>query len=153
MWSPDLGAQSASANSRCIAARGAENIPPLFARWIEDVWHQGRVELVPQIIGAQYVRHEGNKSRTVTPAEYADEITATRRLIPDVRFLIHDCAAVGDRLWTRWTMLGTSKESGLAVRRMAAQIYRIANGRLVETWAVMLPSDGTWPEARVISPP
>ena len=148
LWTPFVGAQAPPVASRCVAARGAEAIPPLFAQWIEDVWHHGRLELVPQVIGPQYVRHEGDRTRTVTPAEYAEEIAATRQVLPDVRFLIHDCAAVGDRLWTRWTMVGTSTQSGQVVRRMAAQVYRIEDGRLVETWAIMLPGDGTWPEAR-----
>lgn len=142
----DVDAQSSPASASCRAEAGAKAIPSLFARWIENVWHQGRLDLVPELIGTEYIRHEGNETRTVTPAQYAEEIAATRRRLPDVRFIIHDCDAVGDRLWTRWTMVGTSAESGRVVHRMGAQVYRIAERRLVETWMVMLPTDASWPD-------
>lgn len=142
----DVEAQSTPDGTSCRAKPGAEAIPGLFARWIDEVWHQGRLDLVPQVIGPQYIRHEGSGTRTVTPAQYAEEIAATRRRLPDVRFIIHDCDAVGNRLWTRWTMSGTSAQSGQVVKRMGAQVYRIADSRLVETWMLMLPTDASWPD-------
>ena len=142
----DVEAQSTAGSASCRAKAEAEAIPRLFARWIEDVWNQGRLDLVPELIGTEYIRHEGNETRTVTAAQYVEEIAATRRRLPDVRFIIHDCDAVGDRLWTRWTMVGTSAESGRVVHRMGTQVYRIAERRLVETWMVMLPIDASWPD-------
>src|SRR5687768_9179584 len=106
-------------SASCPAATGAEAMPRLFSRWIGEVWHKGRLDLVPELMGAEYIRHEASETRRATPAQYAEEIAATRRRMPDVRFIIHDCAAVGDRLWTRWTMAGTSAQSGQVVQRMA----------------------------------
>jgi predicted ester cyclase len=139
-------AQATIAALSCRAAPGAEASPAILARWLDDVWLQGRMDVVPELVGPTYVRHEGSETRTVTPAQYVEEITAIRQRMPDVRFMLHDCAAIGDRIWSRWTMVGTSAQTGQRVRRMATQIYRIASGRLVETWMLMLPADAAWPE-------
>jgi hypothetical protein len=138
-------AQPTAMRTVCRAAPGAEANVNLFVRWTDEVWREGKLDLVPQLAGPTYLRHENNGTRTVTATQYADDIASTRRAIPDVRFVVHDCFAEGDRIWTRWTMVGTSARNGEAVRRMGSQVYRVADGKLVETW-VQSSADGPWPE-------
>jgi hypothetical protein len=135
----------ASAHVECAAAPDAVAHVRVFERWMDDVWAQGRVELVSELVHSVYVRHELDGTRTVTSADYASEITAVRRTLPGVRFLIHDCAAIGDRLWVRWTMVGTSAASGTEVRRRGMQTYRFQDNRLAETWVLMPPTQAVWP--------
>ena len=133
------------AKTECRATPAAAEHARVVERWIDDVWHDGRVALVPEIVGPTYLRHELNGTRSVTPAEYAAEIISVRRALPDVRFLVHDCYAVGDRVWLRWTMVGTSAQTGEAVQRVGMQVYRLDGGRLVETWVLMPSTDMAWP--------
>jgi hypothetical protein len=142
-WNGTAVAQTAPLKY-CRSTPSTEKHARLFQRWIDEVWHQGRVDLVPELVGVQYVRHEGTSTRVVTRAEYAAEIEVTRARLPDARFIIHDCDVVGDRIWTRWTMTAKSAQSGELVRRMAIQVYRIADINLVETWMLVLPTDGAW---------
>lgn len=135
------------AGTPCQIASGAEPNADALDRWVGEVWNQGRVELVATLLAPSYLRHETKGSRTVSPSEYRAEIESARRAMPDVRFVVHDCAAIADRVWMRWTMVGTSKESGTSIRRMGAQVYRLSDGRIAETWMLTYPTDAAWPEA------
>ena len=135
----------ASARIECAATPEAAVHVRVFERWMDDVWTQGRVELVSELVQPIYVRHELDSTRTATSAAYASEITTVRRTLTGVRFLIHDCAAIGDRLWVRWTMVGTSAASGTEVRRKGMQTYRFQDNRLAETWVLMPPTQSVWP--------
>ncbi|HEX6250901.1 MAG TPA: alpha/beta hydrolase-fold protein [Gemmatimonadaceae bacterium] len=130
----------------CSASSQSSSHLRILERWIDDVWGRGRTDLVEELVRPVYVRHELDSTRTVTAAAYAAEISAVRRALPGVRFDIHDCAAIGDRLWVRWTMTGVSAATGATVRRMGMQAYRIEAGKLAETWMLMPPTDATWPE-------
>jgi hypothetical protein len=135
----------------CAASPDAAAAVRTFERWMDDVWTQGRVELLAELVQPLYVRHELDSSRTITAAAYASEIATVRRALPDVRFFIHDCAAINDRLWVRWSMVGTSAATGGEIRRKGMQVYRLQDGRLAETWNLMPPIDGVWRE-RITAP-
>lgn len=145
-------AQSANTIVCSGSAEGPEQLRT-FERWVDDVWGRGRIELVAELVRPVYIRHELDSTRTVTAAAYAAEISAVRRALPGVQFEIHDCGLIGDRLWVRWTMTGTSAATGGAVRRMGMQAYRFDSGQLAETWMLMPPTDAVWPENRTIGKP
>jgi len=147
----NVAAQTA-ASIVCRADSDAVAHVRVFQRWIQEVWHDGRVELVPELVGPTYVRHEAKGSRTVTAAQYAAEISSVRRALPGVHFLVHDCTAAGDRLWVRWTMVGAVAATGDTMRRMGLQGYRLESGRLVETWMLMEPTNAVWPDASTDEP-
>ena len=53
--------------------------------------------------------------------------------------------AITDRTWwLRWTMTGTNTETGDPVTRAGLQVYRVADGRIVETWAAANEIGSTW---------
>lgn len=139
---------AAPAQTRCPATVVTKANAITFEKWIDDVWHAGKLDLVKDLVGPTYVRHEAKGTRTVTPAQYKDEIVAALKWLPDMRFIIHECTATGDRVWTRWTMVGTDPKTRIKVRRMGMQIYRLADAKLVETWILVLPTDSAWPEVQ-----
>jgi hypothetical protein len=116
--------------------------------WIEEVWHGGRLELVPELVAPRYVRHEAEGTYTVTPEAYADRIRALRDQFPDLRYEIHDAAAVGDRFWIRYTFRGGPDSTGPWPKRPGLQLYRLEEGRLAETWMLLGPGDSEWTDPR-----
>ena len=54
----------------------------VFDRW-EQVWHEGRYDLVPDCVAPVYTRHEPPGTRQVTPADYAGEIAARQQERPN----------------------------------------------------------------------
>ena len=138
----------AAAKTSCKATSATKANAVTFQRWIDDVWHDGKLDLVKDLVGPTYMRHEAKGTRTVTPAQYKEEIVAALKWLPDMRFIIHECTAIGDRVWTRWTMVGTDPKTGSKVRRMGMQVYRLSGARLVETWMLVMTTDSAWPEVQ-----
>jgi hypothetical protein len=70
----------------------------LFNRW-EQVWHEGRFDLVPDCVAPTYLRHDEAGDRVVTREAYAAELAALRWARPDIRILVYDHAFQADRAW------------------------------------------------------
>lgn len=115
----------------------------LFDRW-ERVWHEGKYDLIPECVGAQYIRHDEQGDRTVTREAYAAELAAIRLERPDVRVIVYDAAFEAERAWFRFSFKWTDANSGEPRNRSGMQSYRIADGRLAETWISFLPMGQVW---------
>ena len=107
--------------------------------WGAEVWGEGRLELVPDLVGPEYVRHNAEGTRVVTPESYAKEIAAARGR--NVRFEMDAASIDGDLLWTRWTSSGNGPD-GESRTAKGLQLYRFEEGKLVETWNLVAP--GGW---------
>lgn len=105
--------------------------------WSEEVWGKGRLELVPDLVAPEYVRHDQNGTRITTPESYAQEIAVARSI--NMVFESQADSIDGDFLWTRWSA-SAQPLGGEEFSLRGIQIYRFADGRLAETW--LLSSQG-----------
>jgi hypothetical protein len=115
----------------------------LFDRW-EQVWHEGRYDLVADCVNPNYIRHDEAGDRVVTREVYATELAKLRQDRPDVRIIVYDHTLQGNRAWYRFTMRWTDQESGKVRTRAGIQVYRIEQGKLEETWVMLQPLGSTW---------
>jgi hypothetical protein len=115
----------------------------LFNRW-EQVWHEGRFDLVPDCVAPTYLRHDEAGDRVVTREAYAAELAALRSARPDIRILVYDHAFQADRAWYRFTMRWTDSATGVVATRAGFQSYRIDGGKLAETWVTLQPIGSAW---------
>ena len=136
--------QETDRNTKKESAQSAEEMTSVITRWTEEVWHQGKLDVVPELLGPTYVRHEPGGTQRLTPQQYARKIGAIRKRLPDFCFTEHDQVVFGDRYWMRWTYEGTDVESGEVVKRAGIQIYRFDQGKIVETWLVMSRPGSDW---------
>lgn len=120
------------------------NSMELIRAWTEDVWHGGDMERAAECIGDTYTRHDPQGNRVVTRDEYIAEIRALRERMPDIHFHLDDFALSGDRIWGRFRMTGNNKETGQPMNVSILQLYRVEDGRLVETWAAFAPEGHDW---------
>lgn len=118
----------------------------LLDRW-EQVWHEDRHELVPDCLAPVYVRHEAAGTRRITPADYTEEIAAVKRDRPNIRFTVYDHDLLADRAWFRFAMTWNDADGGAPRSRAGFQVYRIAGGKLAETWVMFFRPGSTWPDA------
>ena len=118
----------------------------LFDRW-EQVWHEGRYELVSECLAQVYIRHDESGTRRVTPEEYAAEVAAGRRERPNTRFIVYDHEIVGDRAWFRFTLTWNDRATGETRTRAGMQLYRVEESKLAETWLTLLKLGSAWPDA------
>lgn len=113
-------------------------------RWIDEVWHGGRLDLVPRLVAPLYTRHEDEGTYTVTAEEYAEQIRGLQERFPNLRYEVHDSASVGDRFWIRYTFRGGPDSTGPWPKRPGIQVYRLEDGRLAETWMLLRPGGTEW---------
>jgi hypothetical protein len=118
----------------------------LFDKW-ERVWHEGLYDLIPDCIGANYIRRDEAGDRTVTREAYAAEIAKTRQARPHLRFVVYDHTFAGDRAWFRFTLKWMDASSGETHTRAGMQVYRIEAGKLAETWLMFRPVGSAWTDA------
>jgi hypothetical protein len=132
-----------SKSNRKQAVSSASDLRDLFSRW-EQVWHEGRFDLVPGCVAPLYIRHDETGDRTVTREAYAAELAGLRQDRPDMRIIVYDHAIGEDRAWYRFTMRWTDRGSGEARTRAGLQTYRIEGGKLTETWVTLQPPGSAW---------
>lgn len=118
----------------------------LFNRW-EQVWNEGKFDLVPSCVADSYIRHDPKGDRTVTRDAYAAEVASIHKDRPDIRVIVYDHSFIGDRAWFRFAFKWTDTKSGEAQTQAGMQVYRISHGKLAETWISFLPSGTVWTDA------
>ena len=118
----------------------------LFNRW-EQVWRDGRFDLVPGCVAETYIRHDPKGDRTVARDAYAAEIAKIREERPGIRVVVYDHSFSGDRAWFRFAFKWTDTKTGEAHNQSGMQVYRTADGKLAETWISYLPTGVVWTDA------
>jgi steroid delta-isomerase-like uncharacterized protein len=115
----------------------------LVRRFIEDFWAGGDLSRVGEFLPPEYVEHNLLPGQESGLEGYKRRYLTLRAAFPDVRITIDDMLAEGDRVMARVTIEGThlgpflgQPASGRIVRMAAINVYRIANGRIVERWGV-----------------
>ena len=118
----------------------------LLRRWYDEMWSQCAFELIPELAGPLYTRHDVVGTRTVTAEEYRDQLleSAKEWTISDFRYFL---MAEGDYV----TAIGSWKING-AMQWDWVQTFRVEAGRLVETWLPAMATDGQWTEADIPAP-
>jgi hypothetical protein len=102
----------------------------LFDRW-EQVWHEGKFDLVPGCVGPHYIRHDEAGDRTVTREAYVAEIAKMHEERPDIRVMVYDHTFQGNRAWFRFAFKWTDTKTGEARSRAGMLSYQIEGGKLV----------------------
>jgi predicted SnoaL-like aldol condensation-catalyzing enzyme len=138
LLTPGLGNAQEAAAPQPQNEKEARNLETMRL-WGAEVWGKGRIELVPELVGPEYVRHNAEGTRVVTPESYAKEIVAARDR--EVRFEMESASIDGDLLWTRWSSSGKGPDGEERVGK-GLQVYRFEDGKLVETWNLVAP--GNW---------
>jgi predicted SnoaL-like aldol condensation-catalyzing enzyme len=76
--------------------------------FVEAVWNQGRLELIDELIAADYLGHLPCAGPAVTGPEGLRRLVASRRRAhPGLHVKIEDQIAEDDRVRTRWTATTT----------------------------------------------
>ena len=78
----------------------------LIRRAIEEVYNQGNLDLIDELVAPDYVAHapSGDVVGLEGVRQYVSDL---RTAFPDLRMVIQDQFAEGDRVVTRWTASGT----------------------------------------------
>lgn len=108
-------------------------------RLFEEVWNQGKMDAVGEILATDYIFHEPVGGEVRGPEDFKQFVSMYRTAYPDLQFTIEDHIAEGDKVVTHWTSTGTHKgelmgisPTGVQVTVTGILIGRIAGGKIVE---------------------
>ena len=105
--------------------------------WYREMWGKQQWELVPDLAGPTYTRHESGGTSQVSAEDYQTLVKSFCEsvTISDLRFQL---LAEADRV----TAIGTWKIDGNQWDWV--QVFRVEEGRLVETWLSGIAFESSW---------
>jgi steroid delta-isomerase-like uncharacterized protein len=111
-------------------------------RVFDEVFSQGRYELLDQILTPDFVMHDPAIPMEGTgPRAMRGVVEMIRTGFPDLRMMVEDQVAERDRVMTRWSARATHRGPFMgkpATNRSATvtgvTIDRYQNGKVVESW-------------------
>jgi predicted ester cyclase len=122
-------------------------------RLMEQVWGEGRFELLPELIAPDYVAHLPIGDH-YGPEGVRIDIAGYRARISDMTVSLEEVFAAGDLVVRRYVLRGTHRgatDAGLAQGRSVhlngIAVDRVVLGRLVESWVVVAGVEAVWSPA------
>lgn len=120
----------------------AEDNKALAKRWLDEVWNEGDLSLIDELIAPEYVLHDPTRPGLRGRAGIKESISMFRRAFPDLHFTIEDQVAEGDKIVTRYIVQGTHLGPVMGIPATGKQgtisgmdIYRITDGQIAEAWS------------------
>ena len=122
----------------------SEENKQLVRRWFEEVWNNGRAELIEEMFAENGIAHglSDDPAKPITgPKDYTPFYKLFREAFPNVMVVIEDMVAEGDKVTARCSVRGKHEGNfhGYAATQSPIDftgmtMVRIANGKIVEAW-------------------
>ena len=97
----------------------------------------GELDELDQVIGPDFVdRTPGTAAGVQGPGAIRESQRRARELFQDIRYAVADVLAEGDRVAARYTVRATQKGGGKPVEVLGITLFRLAGGKIRETWIV-----------------
>jgi predicted SnoaL-like aldol condensation-catalyzing enzyme len=101
---------------------------------IVDIFSTGDLSQVPAVIASDYLDHQGLGGTAVTGQQgFLQVVTVARAALPQLRVVIHDLIAEGDKVVARLQWHSTDS-AGNKLDRETIEILRFVAGQAVEHW-------------------
>lgn len=138
----------------------------VVARLPLEVWSQGKIEVIDEVVDPEFVDHGATSVPGVTMDREGIKtlVTGMRRAFPDLNVAVNHVVAEGDLVVTHATSSGTMRgefagmsPSGKQATWEQVHISRVRDGKIVEHWVVqdqlgMLQQLGFLPAPGVAKP-
>jgi len=113
-------------------------------RWHDEVWSQGDLSVIDEIVAEDYVKHWAAFPATVGREALKAHVAQWRNSFPDWREDVDAIDASRDMVFVRWTESGTFSvdlPSAAATNRRAEVAgmgwLRLQGGQIVEEWTIL----------------
>ena len=118
-----------------------ENNKALIRRLYDEVFAKWNLGVVDDLVGPEFVGHEMPPGTPPGPVGFKQFYGWLRSAFPDLRYVVDDVIAEGDKVVVRWTWHCTHRGDFMGVPPTGKQatvsgmaIYRLAGGKCVERW-------------------
>jgi steroid delta-isomerase-like uncharacterized protein len=122
----------------------SEENKAVLRRWFDEVWNNGRAEAIEELFDENGIAHglsDDSSNPIRGPRDFRPFYEAFRQGFPNLKVVIEDMVAEGDKVAARCSVRGSHEGDFLG--RAATQspveitgitIVRIDNGKIVEAW-------------------
>lgn len=125
-----------SKNGREGISMSIEENKVIISRIWEDIFSEGKLELVNQFYDNSYVYHGPGKQELKGLEVLIQYKKLLRTFIPDAKFHLETVIAEGDKVAVHWSMTGTYAPTNIPLKQTGMIISRIVKGKCVEDWEV-----------------
>ncbi len=114
----------------------------IINRYFEEVWNQGKIDVLDEIIAPTYINHNPGMPNPIPgPAGLKPIIIGLRQAFPDLHFTIENTVVTEHQVAIHCTMRGTHEgplfgipATGKTVQVNQFQIERMKDGKIIEHW-------------------
>ena len=122
----------------------AEKGNKTIMRQFWDVWEHGNIDLLDDLLAPEYVNHTlATPDLPSGPEGVKEVVSMFRSGVPDLKVVIEDMIAEGDRVATRYALEGTHggylfgvAPTGRALSIKSMTVERVSEGKIIEHWRV-----------------
>ncbi len=108
------------------------------------VWEEGNIDLVDELLAPDYINHTpATPDQPTGPEGVKGVVTMFRSAMPDLRVVIEDMIAEGDKVAVRYTLEGTHEgelfgvpPTGQRLSIKSIAVERVSDGKIREHWRV-----------------
>jgi len=112
-------------------------------RVFQAVWEKGDQAAAEACYSSDYTNHDPSAPELPPgPRGVMEYVKVYRTAFPDLKFIVNDTIAAGDKVIVRWTVNGSHKgnlrefpPTRKSVSVTGISVFRIANHKIVESWA------------------
>jgi serine phosphatase RsbU (regulator of sigma subunit)/predicted ester cyclase len=120
----------------------AEENEALVRRYFEEAWVKRNLAAVDELMVPNYVEHQIPDGRLTSRHSLKQLLAMYYKAFPNMKSVLHDIFAQGDRVMYRWSVNATHLGDWLGIpptgnhmRATGITIYRIVGGKAVEGWS------------------
>ena len=110
-------------------------------RMTEELYNKGNIESADQFFAGAYVHRDPASPHVTDLAGLKETLRAFRAACPDLHITSDELLADGDKVTKRWTLHGTHTAdlgglppTGRRITLSGLELFRLANGKIVESW-------------------
>jgi steroid delta-isomerase-like uncharacterized protein len=122
----------------------SEQNKQLVRRWFEEVWNNGRADLIEEMFDENGIAHglsDDPENPIRGPKDYTPFYELFREAFPNMKIVVEDMVAEGDKVTARCSVRGKHEGNfrGIVATQRPIEftgmtIVRIADGKIVEAW-------------------
>jgi steroid delta-isomerase-like uncharacterized protein len=138
-----ISAQQSKGHRKGASSMSAEETKAIVRRFW-GVWEEGNIDLVDELLAPDYTNHTpATPDQPIGPEGIKGVVAMFRSAMPDLRVVVEDMIAEGDKVAVRYTLEGTHEgelfgvpPTGRQLSIKSISVERVSNGKIREHWRV-----------------
>jgi predicted SnoaL-like aldol condensation-catalyzing enzyme len=105
----------------------------MVVRWFEEVWNQGKREVIDEMFPTDCVLHDG-RAEYRGPEEFKRFYDGLRAQLSDIQVTPLQAISEGDLVCVRWSARAKQTTTGKPLEVTGMSFLRFKDGRFFEAW-------------------